>query len=81
LNWDQGQKEVKHVFPFASKIVVENSPLGVEAARRAGIPYIVVMNNTPLEISSDFGDVGIENNRIFKDTKSAGSLLKDWCCK
>jgi HAD superfamily hydrolase (TIGR01509 family) len=63
-------------------IVVENSPLGVEAARRAGIPYIVVMNNTPLEISSDFGDVGgVENNRIFKDTKSAGSLLKDWCCK
>jgi HAD superfamily hydrolase (TIGR01509 family) len=63
-------------------LVVENSPLGVEAARRAGIPYIVVMNNTPLEIPSDFGDVGgVENNRIFKDTKSAGSLLKDWCCK
>jgi beta-phosphoglucomutase-like phosphatase (HAD superfamily) len=61
-------------------IVVENSPLGVEAARRAGISYVVVMNNTPLDISSDFGDV-VEDNRIFRDTKSAGSLLKDWCCK
>jgi len=60
-------------------LVVENSPLGIEAATRAGIPYIVVMNNTPLEISSDFG--GVENNKIFKDTKSAVSLLKDWCCK
>ena len=35
-------------------IVVENSPLGIEAANRAGIPYIVTLNNTPLEMS-DFG--------------------------
>lgn len=35
-------------------MVVENSPLGVEAAIRAGIPYIIILNNTPLDISSDF---------------------------
>jgi beta-phosphoglucomutase len=62
-------------------IVVENSPLGVEAAKRAGISYVLVMNNTPLDMSSDFGDVEVEDNRIFRDTRSAGSLLKDWCCK
>jgi beta-phosphoglucomutase len=64
-------------------IVVENSPLGIEAADKAGIPYIVTLNNTPLEISSDFGllEEGKLNNRIFKDTKAASICLKDWCCK
>ena len=60
-------------------IVVENSPLGIEAAKKAGIPYIVTLNNTPLEISSDFGSLleeGKLNNRIFKDTKTASK-----CCK
>ncbi|MGB6526530.1 MAG: hypothetical protein WBF33_00335 [Candidatus Nitrosopolaris sp.] len=64
-------------------IVVENSPLGIEAASKAGIPYIVTLNNTPLEIS-DFGSL-LErdklNNRIFKDTKASRNFLKDWCCK
>ena len=66
-------------------LVVENSPLGVEAANKAGIPYIVTLNNSPLDISSDFGSLklkeGEQNNRIFKDTKAAGYFLKDWCCK
>src|ERR687895_2864984 len=65
-------------------IVVENAPLGVEAAIRAGIEYIVTLNNTPLSISSDFkGTISIadkEKNKIFKDTKSASNLLKKWCC-
>jgi beta-phosphoglucomutase-like phosphatase (HAD superfamily) len=62
-------------------IVVENSPLGI-AAYKAGIPYIVMLNNRPLEIS-DFGSL-LEgdklNYRIFKDTKAARNFLKDWCC-
>jgi beta-phosphoglucomutase-like phosphatase (HAD superfamily) len=65
-------------------IVVENAPLGVEAAIRAGIEYIVTLNNTPLDISSDFqrimSFVDREKNKIFKDTKSASNLLKKWCC-
>jgi beta-phosphoglucomutase len=65
-------------------IVVENAPLGVEAAIRAGIEYIVTLNNTPLDISSDFKDTisfdDKEKNKIFKDTKSASSFLKEWCC-
>jgi HAD superfamily hydrolase (TIGR01509 family) len=65
-------------------IVVENAPLGVEAAIRAGIEYIVTLNNTPLDISSDFkGTISFddkEKNKIFKDTKSASSFLKEWCC-
>ena len=65
-------------------IVVENAPLGVEAAIRAGIEYIVTLNNTPLDISSDFkGIISIddkERNKIFKDTKSSSSFLKEWCC-
>ena len=70
--------------PFEA-IVVENAPLGVEAAERAGIEYIVTLNNTPLDISTDFkGTIsldGKERNKIFKDTKSASSFLKEWCCK
>jgi beta-phosphoglucomutase-like phosphatase (HAD superfamily) len=65
-------------------IVVENFPLGIEAADKAGIPYIVILNNTPLEIPSDFGSLleeGKLNNRIFKDTKAARNFLMDWCCK
>jgi beta-phosphoglucomutase len=67
-------------------IVVENSPLGIEAAKQASLRYIVTLNNTPLDISSDFkglisGDNNNNNNNVFKDTKSAGSFLKDWCCK
>ena len=65
-------------------IVVENAPLGVEAAIRAGIEYIVTLNNTPLSFPSDFkGTISIadkERNKIFKDTKSASSFLKEWCC-
>jgi beta-phosphoglucomutase len=65
-------------------IVVENAPLGVEAAIRAGIEYIVTLNNTPLDISSDFKDTlsfdDKVKNKIFKDTKSASSFLKEWCC-
>jgi beta-phosphoglucomutase-like phosphatase (HAD superfamily) len=66
-------------------IVVENAPLGVEAAKRAGIEYILTLNNTPLDISSDFkGTVSFEDkerNKIFKDTKSASGFLKEGCCK
>ena len=64
-------------------IVVENAPLGVEAAIRAGIEYIITLNNTPLDIISDFkGTISFEDkerNKIFKDTKSASSFLKKWC--
>lgn len=66
-------------------IVVENSPLGVEAANKAGLKYIVTLNNTLLDLSSDFkgliSEGNNDNNSIFKDTKSASNLLKDWCCK
>lgn len=69
----------------SESLVVENSPLGVEAAKEAGIPFIVTLNNSPLDISSDFGTLnlkeGEQSSRIFKDTKSASYFLKDWCCK
>ena len=65
-------------------IVVENAPLGVQAAIRAGIEYIVTLDNTPLDISSDFkGTISLEDkekNKIFKGTKSASNFLKEWCC-
>jgi beta-phosphoglucomutase len=66
-------------------IVVENAPLGVQSAIRAGIRYIVTLNNTPLELSDFKGllpnDEKEINNIIFKDTKSASKFLSDWCCK
>lgn len=66
-------------------IVVENSPLGVEAAHNARIPFIVTLNNTPLDTQIDFDfhlwlDKGEQESRIFENTKSAVAFLKHWCC-
>jgi beta-phosphoglucomutase len=66
-------------------IVVENSPLGVEAAIRAKLKYIIVLNNTPLRFPEDFEDVTSDEftnveKFTFEDTKSAGGFLRKWCC-
>jgi beta-phosphoglucomutase len=61
-------------------IVVENAPLGVEAANKAGIKSIIILNNTPLEVSSDFHDVISKETKIFRDTKSTIDFLWKWCC-
>ena len=58
-------------------IVVENAPLGVEAANNAGIKCIVTLNNTPLKIS-DFEGL-IVSGSIFPNTSSASSFLKEYC--
>ena len=58
-------------------IVVENAPLGVEAANNAGIKCIVTLNNTPLKIS-DFEGL-IASGSIFPNTSSASSFLKEYC--
>src|SRR5919197_1286851 len=52
-----------HLKP-SEAIVVENAPLGVEAAIRAGIEYIITLNNTPLDIFSDFkGTISNEDRK------------------
>jgi beta-phosphoglucomutase len=63
-------------------IVVENSPLGVEAANRAGLKSIITLNNTPLDIHNDFkGVISSDPEKFtFNDTRSASYLLKNWCC-
>jgi beta-phosphoglucomutase len=58
-------------------IVVENSPLGVKAALRAGLRAIVVLNNSPL-IRDDFVDL-VSPDDIYAETKHTKSLLYDWC--
>jgi beta-phosphoglucomutase-like phosphatase (HAD superfamily) len=58
-------------------IVVENSPLGVKAALRAGLRAIVVLNNSPL-IRDDFVDL-VSPYDIFAETKNTRSLLYEWC--
>jgi beta-phosphoglucomutase-like phosphatase (HAD superfamily) len=64
-------------------IVVENSPLGVEAANKAGLKYIITLNNTPLNIHSDFkGLIPSDPEKItFDNTRSASKFLKKWCCE
>ena len=85
---DQGKP---HSTPFVSAlqkmnikpsecIVVENAPLGVEAANNAGIKCIITLNSTPLDISSDFDNLILKETKIFQDTKSAINFLKKWCC-
>jgi len=61
-------------------IVVENAPLGVEAANKAGIMCIITLNNTPLEVSSDFHNIISKETKIFRDTKSTIEFLRNWCC-
>jgi len=61
-------------------IVVENAPLGVEAANKAGIKCILTLNNTPLDISADFDNILSKETQIFTDTKSAIDFLMKWCC-
>jgi beta-phosphoglucomutase len=61
----------------AETIVVENAPLGVEAANKAGLQCILVLNNTPLQIK-DFNSM-IDYERIFEETKYATKLLETWC--
>ena len=61
-------------------IVVENAPLGVEAANNAGIKCIITLNNTPLDISSDFDNLILKETKIFHNTKSTIDFLKKWCC-
>jgi beta-phosphoglucomutase len=63
--------------PRSKALVVENAPLGVEAANNAGIPCIVVLNNTPLNIQ-DFRSV-ISDDKIFKETISAARSIEGWC--
>ena len=58
-------------------LVVENAPLGVEAANKGEIECIVVLNNTPLTIH-DFKSI-IEEDRILKETRSAMTVVQDWC--
>jgi HAD superfamily hydrolase (TIGR01549 family) len=62
-------------------LVVENSPLGVNSAVKAGIKFIVTLNNTPL-LLDDFQNLP-QNERdrekvVFKDTKSASDHLYKW---
>jgi beta-phosphoglucomutase-like phosphatase (HAD superfamily) len=61
-------------------IVVENAPLGVEAANKAGIRCIITLNNTPLEVSYDFRNLISKETQIFLDTKSTIDFLRKWCC-
>jgi beta-phosphoglucomutase len=58
-------------------LIAENAPLGVEAANNAGIPCIVILNNTPLNIQ-DFRSI-INEDRIFMDTSSAAGFIEQWC--
>jgi HAD superfamily hydrolase (TIGR01509 family) len=61
-------------------IVVENAPLGVEAANKAGIRCILTLNNTPLKISTDFNNIISNKTQIFRDTQSTTDFLRKWCC-
>jgi beta-phosphoglucomutase-like phosphatase (HAD superfamily) len=58
-------------------LIAENAPLGVEAANNAGIPCIVILNNSPLNIQ-DFRSI-IKEDKIFKDTSSAAGFIEEWC--
>jgi beta-phosphoglucomutase len=57
-------------------IVVENAPLGIEAATRAEIQSFVVLNAGPLHPKDLDGK--IEKRRILKETHLASAQLEQW---
>ncbi len=63
-------------------LVVENSPLGVNSAVRAKIPFIVTLNNTPVNLD-EFQNLPEDKEQlakvVFKDTKSATNYIINWC--
>lgn len=64
--------------PPPNALIVENAPLGAQAARRAAVKCIVVLNSSPLS-AGDFSE-SIENeSHIFKDMDAVSGLLKKWC--
>jgi beta-phosphoglucomutase len=80
----KGKPDPSSLFSAAEKLklnttevlVVENAPLGVEAANRAGILCIVVLNNTPLD-TTDFKSL-ISEEKIIKRTESVFNFLQKW---
>lgn len=58
-------------------LVVENSPLGVEASNNARIKPIVVLNNSPLS-ANDFVHL-IAQDRIYREMKNIEDKLVMWC--
>jgi HAD superfamily hydrolase (TIGR01509 family) len=63
--------------PSSHALIVENAPLGVQAANNARIKCIVILNSSPL-LPVDFEGI-IKNENIFTDIKMADDMLKDWC--
>jgi HAD superfamily hydrolase (TIGR01509 family) len=64
-------------------LIVENSPLGVAAASRAHMRYIITLNNTPLTIDDfyHFLPVSIKSkfkDHIFENTKSIRDFILNW---
>ena len=91
ISGDDVDKGKPHSTPFIASLqkmnlkpyeclIVENAPLGVKAANNAGIKCIITLNNTPLDISSDFDNIILKETKIFQDTKSTIDFLKEWCC-
>ena len=61
----------------ADGLVVENAPLGVEAANNASIDCLLVLNNTPLA-TSDFDRI-IPQDKIFEKTSKLRSIIDELC--
>lgn len=66
----------------SNTLVVENAPLGIESAIKAGIDYIVTLNNTLLRLE-DFHklpkDSRITSRKVFVDTSTASPFILKWC--
>lgn len=67
-------------------LIVENSPLGITAANRAHVRYVITLNNTPLTIDDfyHFLPNSIKNkfkDHIFKNTKSTRDFILKWIHK
>lgn len=58
-------------------MIVENAPLGVEAANKAGILCYVTLNTSPL-CSRDFAGL-IERTRILSEIKYLREISDNWC--
>jgi HAD superfamily hydrolase (TIGR01509 family) len=65
-----------NIYP-QNALVVENAPLGIDAANTAGIQSLALLNNSPL-YKKDF-DGKIDSRRIFANIASIAEVLSEWC--
>ena len=59
-------------------LIVENAPLGVQAAEASWVKVHCILNSSPLS-AFDFRELIKDEYNIFRDMNAASGFLLSWC--